>query len=223
MKILIPPSEGKSDYADESKLKILFKDKTKEIIKKVEENKDKFKQADYDLNINALKNKSTSTMNRYTGVVYKNIDYNSLLGESKLWFDQHILIFSGLFGFVSPLENIPNYKLKFELIGAAKFWHPILTKELENEFVVDLLAGSQRKAYDYKRHPNRIEVNFYHIKQGKKVNAGHFGKVIKGKFLRWLAENKIEAKNPEEFIKKIKKFNHDHYEWKNDGFYKEIK
>lgn len=223
MKVLIPPSEGKSDYTDNSKLKILFESSTKKMIQKVKENKIKFKESDYELNINALKNQNTApAMKRYSGVVYKNIDYESLSKKSKLWFDKHILIFSGLFGFVSPKENIPNYKLKFELIGAAKFWQPILTKELKNEFIVDLLASSQRKAYDYKAHENRIEINFYHTSKGKKVHAGHFGKVIKGRFIQWLAEQNVEAKSPEEFVKKIKKFNIDNYEWRDDGFYKEV-
>ena len=58
---------------------------------------------------------------------------------------------------------------------------------------------------------------FFVEKKGKKTAAGHFGKAVKGKFIRFLAENSITN------TKDFSGFNYDGFKWvDNDHFVKVI-
>ena len=82
--------------------------------------------------------------------------------------DNHIYIFSGLFGMLSPRTLIPEYKLKMNVLSLQYHWSPILTEELQKEdFIIDLLPQVHRKAYT--RGDNVISIDFQVIKKGKKT------------------------------------------------------
>ena len=49
---------------------------------------------------------------RYTGVAFEAISYDSLDKSSQNYIDQNILIFSNLFGVLNANQYIPNYKFK---------------------------------------------------------------------------------------------------------------
>jgi cytoplasmic iron level regulating protein YaaA (DUF328/UPF0246 family) len=49
---------------------------------------------------------------RYTGVLYQELDAASLRAASRRRFDRSVLIVSGLWGLVAPSDPIPNYKVK---------------------------------------------------------------------------------------------------------------
>ena len=55
------------------------------------------------------------------------------------------------------------------------------------------------------------------IKKGRKTAAGHFGKAVKGKFIRFLAQNNIKS------IDQFDKFEYDGFKWNGEQFIKEIK
>ncbi len=157
---------------------------------------------------------TAGTMNaveRYTGVVYDAIDYPSLAPESKFFFDKHIRILSAVFGLIKPKDKIPDYKLKIDKLDAVNYWKPIIEKQLKDTFVIDLLPNAHRKAVIY---DNGIAVNFAVEKGGKTVAAGHQGKYIKGRFVRWLCENQIT--NPDEF----KGFAEEGFQWNGEFFLK---
>lgn len=139
---------------------------------------------------------------RYSGVVYDGIDYPSMSPKAKDFFLQHVRIVSALFGLLAPGDRIPDYKLKIEKLDAARFWRPIIAKKLEGCFVIDLLPQAHQKAVEYQQG---IQVDFIVIKKGRSVPAGHFGKLIKGQFVRWLCEEAIT--DPKDFI-----------EFQKDGF-----
>ena len=71
-----------------------------------------------------------------------------------------------------------------------------------------------RKAY--KPQKNVIQVDFSVINKGKKTAAGHFGKAVKGKFIRFLAKNTVQD------IDEFKNFEYDGFKWENDHFVKKI-
>ena len=94
-------------------------------------------------------------------------------------------------------------------------WNPIITDALKTEKVVfDLLPQVHRKAYTPSK--NVIKVDFSVINKGKKTAAGHFGKAVKGKFIRWLAQNNIQT------IDKFSGFEYDGFKWNGEQFIKEI-
>ena len=68
-----------------------------------------------------------SSISRYNGVLYDFLDYSSLDETTKSLFNDSIIIFSGLFGLLRPLDKIPDYKLKMgakliDGIKLSKYW-----------------------------------------------------------------------------------------------------
>ena len=129
--------------------------------------------------------------------------------------EKHIYIFSGLFGLLTPETPIPDYKLKMNVLSLQHHWNPILTEVLhDEENIIDLLPQVHRKAYT----PNKMnvtQVDFLIINKGKKSAAGHFGKAVKGEFIRYMAENNITKVN--DFIG----FEYDGFKWDGTSFVKE--
>lgn len=228
MKILIPPSEGKAKVKP---LDVLFKDTKFKFSKYTQqivdllcliENEDltsvygtsqdkaiMFHRQNQDI----FNSKCVPAITRYTGVVYNNIEWNSLSKKAQNYMDQHVLIFSGLFGLLTPDTLIPDYKLKMNVLSLTNLWGPIISEELKSEeLIFDLLPQVHRKAY--KATKNTIQVDFLVKNKGKTSAAGHFGKAVKGQFIRFLAQNQVKN------IKDFKDFEYDGFHWDGKHFIK---
>ena len=230
MVILIPPSEGKAkvkstditfgetNFKFEREvnqivrlLSLLNEEDLRSIYGTSQEKSEIFHRQNQDI----FKSHCAKAIERYTGVVYEYLDWNTLDKNAQKYMEKHVRIFSGLFGLLTPNTLIPNYKLKMNVLSLQYHWTPVLTKELEKEDIVfDLLPQVHRKAY--KPAKNAIKVDFSVIKKGKKTAAGHFGKAVKGKFIRFLAENNVRH------IDDFKGFEYDGFHWDTDHFIKEI-
>tara|TARA_Y100000389_G_C17471344_1_gene531520 strand:+ start:20263 stop:20967 length:705 start_codon:yes stop_codon:yes gene_type:complete len=232
MKILIPPSEGKAKI--QKPQDILFKDTNfvfekyvKQVVRLLnlidnedlrsiygtsQEKSELFHRQNEDI----FKSRCDYAIERYTGVVYEHLKWGTLSDSGKKYMEDHVLIFSGLFGMTTPLTLIPDYKLKMNVLSLQYHWGPVLTDALKDEDVIfDLLPQVYRKSY--KPGKNVINVDFKVEKKGKKTAAGHFGKAVKGKFIRFLAENAITD------TKDFSGFKYDGFEWvDNDHFVKVI-
>ena len=229
MKILIPPSEGKSKnnisniefietkniFFDEIRkiLEILSSVKNEELVKIYGTSFDKSKII-HDENLNILNNKCSQAIERYTGVVYNNFDFKSLDESSKKFAEDKILITSGFLGLVKLNDLIPNYKLKMNSLKLSAFWKPTFSNYLKDEdFILDLLPTVHKKSYESK---NSVEIDFKFIKNNKSISAGHNGKAIKGKFIRFVVENKLEK------LDEIIEFKQDGFAWDGKHFVKNI-
>ena len=199
----MPPSEGKSPHNTTDipfiDTNYVYLEQVKQIIKMLNNLKEQdFKKiyckdiekakAIHSKNINVINNKCSPAILRYTGTVYSNIGFDSFSEDEKEFFNQTFFIFSGLLGMVKPLTLIPNYKLKMNVLQLYKFWNPILSKRLYKEDkVFDLLPQIHKKAFNSIDHS--INIDFVIYKNRKKVPAGHFGKVVKGKFIQYICKN----------------------------------
>ena len=145
---------------------------------------------------------------RYSGVVYDHIDFPTIKGGARV--RNRVAIVSGLFGLIPGATAIPLYKQPINP-WLTKYWKPINTARLDalakGKPVLDLLSQSYQKAVDY---PERIVVDF-RVQGGKKA-AGHFGKAIKGRFVRFLLENKVD--DPKDFSE----FTEDSYRFDGENF-----
>ncbi len=150
---------------------------------------------------------------RYSGVVYEHINWPTLSEEAKVYMGKNIRIFSGLFGMVTPQTLIPDYKLKMNVMSLQYHWRPILTEILAKEnLIIDLLPQVHRKAYDSK--DNVVEVEFVVMSKGKKKTAGHYGKAVKGEFIRYMAENNVTS------VDQFGGFQYDSFKWDGSMFVK---
>ena len=231
MKILIPPSEGKAKVKPSD---IYFKDTnfkfanyTQQIVDLLNliENEDltsvygtsqekaiMFHRQNQDV----FNSKCVSAIDRYTGVVYNHIDWKTLNAKSKKYMNNHIIIFSGLFGLLAPDTLIPDYKLKMNVLSLKNLWSPIISNYLKDEDIIfDLLPQVHRKAYTPNK--NTIRIDFLVRHRGKTSAAGHFGKAVKGQFIRFLAQNNVKS------IKEFSLFEYDGFKWDGNFFIKDTK
>lgn len=218
--ILIPPSEGKQvggRYSPINKLNSITKLILEQIniadSKKLYDLKDKALNDAIKINQEILLSKTLPAIERYSGVVYNGINYSSLSDKDKKLFNKYIRIVSALFGLLKPQDNIPNYKLKIDKLNSANLWLEENSKLLKGKYVIDLLPKAHRKSVSY---TSGIEVEFVLLRNGKKMPAGHQGKLIKGKFVRWLIENDIFD------TLRFKEYKEDGYIWNGNYFIKEI-
>jgi len=150
---------------------------------------------------------------RYSGVVYEHIDWPTLSEAAQDYMEKYVRIFSGLFGIVTPKTLIPDYKLKMNVMSLQYHWNPILSDILSREdMIIDLLPQVHRKAYV--AGDNVVEVEFVVMTKGKKKTAGHYGKAVKGEFIRYLAENNVTT------VDKFDGFQFDGFSWDGKMFVK---
>ena len=230
MKILIPPSEGKAKIKPQEikfeDTNFLFERSVKQVVRLLnlidnedlrsiygtsQEKSELFHRQNEDI----FKSRCAPAINRYTGVVYQHLEWESLSKEAKEYMNKNILIFSGLFGMTTPSTLIPDYKLKMNVLSLQYHWAPILTEALKDEeLIFDLLPQVYRKAYSPNK--NTIQIEFKVEGKGSTRSAGHFGKAVKGKFIRFLSMNQIDN------IKDFKDFEYDGFKWNGDCFIKSI-
>ena len=230
MKILIPPSEGKAKTKSGN---ILFADtnfkftrEVNQVVRLLELIDDEDLASVYGTssekamlfhrqNQDIFNSKCAPAIERYTGVVYEHIGWSTLSDKAKDYMEKYIYIFSGLFGLLTPKTLIPDYKLKMNVLSLQYHWNPILTEALNNEKnVIDLLPQVHRKAYKPNKE-NVLTVDFQITKKGKKSAAGHFGKAVKGEFIRYIAENNITSTDG------FSGFEYEGFKWDGTSFVKE--
>ena len=138
---------------------------------------------------------------RYTGVAFDYLEYEKLNTVSQTYIDEHVILFSNLFGPIRASDMIPEYKLKQgEAVGdikVEKFYHKhaasLLEEYLANEEILDLRAGFYDKFYK----PAKAYTTLKFIKEGKVVS--HWAKAYRGIVLREIAKAGVES--IEEFMK----------------------
>ncbi len=139
------------------------------------------------LNREAPKAPSIYALERYTGVLYQYLDYPAL--KRKEAARKRIFIVSGLFGLIAGGTKIPRYKMPMNP-WLARHWRPVNSARLAQASgrrkVLCLLPQAYAKAINAE---GALCVDF-RIEGGRKA-AGHAGKAIKGKFVRFLIENNV--------------------------------
>jgi len=135
-------------------------------------------------------------IDRYTGVLYGQLDWASLPTPAKQLGSRTVLIASGLWGVSAPGDRIPAYRLKMSaslppLGRLATWWRPRLTAalapHLAGRLVWDLLPGEHAAAWLPADVPvrRRVTVRFLD-REGRTVS--HWNKLLKGSIVRWLLE-----------------------------------
>ena len=229
MKYLIPPSEGKSKIkSGNTKFKntdFMFSSHVKQIVTLLElideedltsiyGTSEEKSLAFHRQNQDIFNSQCANAIERYTGIVYQNLDWESFSDSEKDFMDNHFYIFSGLFGMVTPLTLIPEYKLKMNVLSLTHHWKDVISNTLKDEdLIIDLLPQVHRKAY--KPGPNVKKIDFFVIKKGKKSSAGHFGKAVKGQLVKYIVKNKITSTD------NFDGFSFDGFKWDGDIFIKQ--
>lgn len=212
MKILFSPSEGKTKLYDSTafhKDSFIFPELYEKrvyavniyndyiINNRAEDVQDIFGIKDIDeikqYQHNIFEEKTCSAIERYSGVSYSYLAYNTLNEKSKSYILDNLIIFSNLFGPVSAKDKLPHYKfkqgVKINGFSYEKYYKDnfsdALDKYLENHEIIDLRAGIYEKFYQIKKP----YTTYKFIKDGKVVS--HFSKAYRGILLKTMAENQV--------------------------------
>lgn len=161
-----------------------------------------------------------TAIERYVGVMYDAIDYQSLDSNAREAFDQSVVIMSGLFGLLRPSDMIPAYKLKMSAPllrrrTCASVWKPLISKGLANaaadRVIWDLLPIEHSAAWNPRVVPYEVRFTVKFLEQGadgKTKTVSHLSKALKGALVRYLVSNASAADSPESALEIVAGFSH---------------
>lgn len=132
---------------------------------------------------------------RYTGVAFDYLGYEKLDEKTQHYIDNHVILFSNLFGPIRASDLIPEYKLKQgEAVGeikTEKFYNEhsaqLMESYLAEDEILDLRAGFYDKFYK----PSKPYTTLKFIKEGKVVS--HWAKAYRGIVLREIAKAGVDT------------------------------
>ncbi len=132
---------------------------------------------------------------RYDGVAYDYLNYQSLSLEAKNYIDQNVILFSNLFGPIRSGDSIPDYKLKQgSQIGACapekyykEYFSTLLDEMVGDQEILDIRAGFYDKFYI----PSKQTTTLKFLKEGKVVS--HWAKAYRGTLLREAAIHHVKS------------------------------
>jgi cytoplasmic iron level regulating protein YaaA (DUF328/UPF0246 family) len=198
MLILLPPSEGKAEPERGKPLDlgaVAFAEELRER-----------REAVLDALDPALRTAPAApAADIYTGVLYQRLDLASLPAASRRRAAKRVLIASALWGFVSPGDRIPHYKLppstKLARIGPlAAWWREALTTTMPDEpgeTVVDMRSGPYQAMWRPKR-AMLLPVRAFREEGGERKVVSHMAKAVRGEVARALLLAGREPRSPED-------------------------
>lgn len=155
----------------------------------------------------------------FSGDVYKGLDASSLDSDAVNYAQEHLLMLSGLYGLIRPLDLMQAYrlemgtKIKIDDKVLYKYWQDKITAQLnesfskhDNKTLIDLASNEYSQAIDKKSlKADWLDIDFKENKNGTYKTIGIHAKKARGLMSRYILENKIDC------VEDIKNFNIDGY------------
>jgi cytoplasmic iron level regulating protein YaaA (DUF328/UPF0246 family) len=138
----------------------------------------------------------------YTGVLYDHLGYSTLNAKARARADASILIASALFGFSTPTDPIPAYRLSATSIipqvgSLVQYWKAELLDSLaqfNDELILDLRSGSYEKLAPAKQMDQPVvSVKVLTNVNGVLKPVTHFNKATKGDLVRAACLSSLKA------------------------------
>ncbi|MFA6195816.1 MAG: YaaA family protein [Sulfurimonas sp.] len=209
LKILFSPSEGKKSGGHEEKKELLCSDKAREDIlnaymnilntyneKEISKLFGFKKFSDCEPYIcDLFSSPFMCAIERYQGVAYDYLDFDSLDEKAKEYLKKHTILFSNLYGPLLGGDTIANYKVlqgnSIDTFAPDKFYSERFTYQLDlfmaKDDILDLRAGYYDKFYKVTKPYTTLKF----LKDGKVVS--HWAKAYRGKVLREVAKHNISS------------------------------
>jgi len=104
-----------------------------------------------------------SAIERYTGVMFKAMNYEWLDKAATQFFDETVLILSWLYWWVRPQDHIANYKLPVDTKWLGQWrWAQLNDTLLQLDWLfIDLLPGAHKKFLNFDLLENVVHVDFF--------------------------------------------------------------
>lgn len=226
MKIIFSPSKTmKIKNINFSKSKnIIFQEKTEflnnilrslslDSLEKLFKIKGKLLEETYN-NIQSFENlTSYEALALYDGVTFRQLEINNYSEDNLEYLNERLLIFSALYGVLSPSTKIKSYRLDMTinlLEGSLyKFWSEDINEYLEkysDEIFINLASKEFSKIIDNKKF-KIINIEFRQKVDNKLKNISTEAKKARGLLLNYMTINNISS------LEDIKNFNKDGYKF----------
>lgn len=147
----------------------------------------------------------------YTGVLFGELDLASLAPAARARADERLAIASALFGLVRPDDLIPAYRLSGavtlpRLGTVASRWKPVVPAAIDaladGGLVLDLRSGTYA---NFGAAPGtRTTIRVLTEKAGKRSVVSHFNKATKGRIVRQLLVEDVQAGDEPELATALK-------------------
>ena len=159
-------------------------------------------QGEIAVNLELTKPKCLPAIDRYTGTLYDALKMGGLTAEMKNRAKRSLYIQSSLFGLISAMDEIPNYRLSAgskipgkNLKGLWQLAHAGIWSKFSKQVVIDLRSNSYAELAPI---PETISSYIVEVvledSKGNRNSLNHFNKQAKGQFLRAVLLAKPEAK-----------------------------
>ncbi len=208
--LAIPTAISQPSFQDEIKdLVHLLRHKTTEDLQKMMQISVPLSEANYDrfqLFNEYDYTKASSVLSQLQGDAYQSLDATSLDHDDLLWAQEHLIILSGLYGILRPLDAMHPYRLEMKTklaIGDHRdlyqFWGHKLMNHLEavrqktqSTCIINLASNEYSKAVLPKGHALPvIDIQFKDLKAGAYKTIGLFAKRARGAMARAIITEKM--------------------------------
>lgn len=219
MKILLPPSEGKSFGTIKKSIKLAglsfpelnpARELVMQSLIKVSATKTALSTlgltpglaSELESNLILLKSPTSPTIEIYDGVLYQSLGYSTLTASARAKAEQTIVITSSLFGFLSPQDCIPHYRLSGDVnlpkLGiVSNYWRERISMDVfGDELVIDMRSGTYVKFWRPSPDANFATIKVVQIdsNKGQKIAVSHFNKTTKGEISKALLTSRKQFK-----------------------------
>lgn len=198
----------------------ICKDLSKNQIKQLMKVSDKIAELNYERFQNFDTQVSKQAIFAYTGDVYQNIDKQNFSQEQINFLQDHLLIISGLYGALKPLDLIKPYRLEMSVIlpnleKLANFWQDHATAYINqilvthsSKYLINLASNEYAIAINQHnlQYPI-INIHFKEERNNKLQIIGINAKKARGKMINYITKNLIDT--PE----KLQKFTELNYQF----------
>lgn len=208
MKVIISPAKSFKEISGVKTEELIFENKTKELVKTLKSFSmsdigNMFKVNDYimekvyyDYNEFDFKRLDNPALFSYDGLVYKQFSMKDF--DDLDYLNNHVYIFSALFGLLKPMTGIRDYRLDMTIkeIDMYDFWKDLIYKEAykDEKVFINLSSKEYSKLLkDFLKEDERlVDIVFKDLKNGKLRTIVAWTKQMRGKFLKEIICEKIE-------------------------------
>lgn len=131
----------------------------------------------------------------YTGHQFKNMNPLKFSEEEIRFLQNHLVILSGLYGVLRPLDAISLYRLPMDFKLNEKKISSIYLKKIRDYFYGETVINLASQEYSsvISKQTDMISIDFLYEKDGKLKTDSMEAKKMRGLFVRYIAKNKINC------------------------------
>ncbi len=180
-----------------TKLVNILKNKSNDILQKELKISDKILEDVMNYINNFDKKTCYKAIEMYNGIVFKELNVNTMNKKDTLYLENNLLILSAFYGILKPFDLVKPYrldfnsKLKIDRVSLKKYWKEFYNSYINvGEDIINLASNEFADLFN-KSNYNWYDFDFFEFDgENKKINST-IAKKGRGKLLRELAENNI--------------------------------